>query len=46
MKPKVVAIVPAGGSGRRMQSSNPKQYFLINGMPVLVHTLLRLQQFP
>ncbi len=29
-----------------MQSSNPKQYFLINGMPVLVHTLLRLQQFP
>jgi 2-C-methyl-D-erythritol 4-phosphate cytidylyltransferase len=44
MKPKVVAVIPAGGSGRRMQSRNPKQYLLMNGKPVLVHTLLQLQQ--
>ncbi|OPY12230.1 MAG: 2-C-methyl-D-erythritol 4-phosphate cytidylyltransferase [Syntrophus sp. PtaU1.Bin005] len=44
MNPKVVAIIPAGGSGRRMQSRNPKQYLLLDGKPVLVHTLLRLQQ--
>jgi len=46
MKPKVIAIVPAGGSGRRMQSRSPKQYLLLNGKPVLVHTLLKLQQSP
>jgi len=46
MKPKVVAIVPAGGSGRRMQSRNPKQYLSLNGKPVVVHTLLKLQQIP
>jgi len=44
MNPKVVAIIPAGGSGRRMQSRNPKQYLLLDGKPVVVHTLLRLQQ--
>jgi len=44
MKPKVVAVIPAGGSGRRMQSHNPKQYLLMNGKPVLAHTLLQLQQ--
>jgi len=44
MKPKVVAIIPAGGSGRRMRSQSPKQYLLINGKPVLVHTLLKLQK--
>ncbi|WP_093884743.1 2-C-methyl-D-erythritol 4-phosphate cytidylyltransferase [Syntrophus gentianae] len=44
MKPKVIAIIPAGGSGRRMQSPNPKQYLFMNGKPVLVHTLLRLQK--
>ncbi len=44
MKPKVIAIIPAGGSGQRMQSPNPKQYLFMNGKPVLVHTLLRLQK--
>jgi 2-C-methyl-D-erythritol 4-phosphate cytidylyltransferase len=46
MKPKVVAIIPAGGSGRRMQSSNPKQYLLISGKPVIAQTLLKFQQAP
>ncbi|OPY87106.1 MAG: 2-C-methyl-D-erythritol 4-phosphate cytidylyltransferase [Syntrophus sp. PtaU1.Bin208] len=44
MKTNVIAIIPAGGSGRRMQSPNPKQYLFMNGKPVLVHTLLRLQR--
>lgn len=46
MKAKVAAVIPAGGSGRRMQSRSPKQYLLLNGKPVLVHTLLQLQQSP
>jgi 2-C-methyl-D-erythritol 4-phosphate cytidylyltransferase len=36
---KTVAIIPAGGSGRRMESETPKQYLLLAGLPVLVHTL-------
>ncbi|MCC8426668.1 2-C-methyl-D-erythritol 4-phosphate cytidylyltransferase [Mucilaginibacter sp. UR6-11] len=34
------AIIVAGGSGSRMQSALPKQFLLINGLPVLMHTLL------
>ncbi len=33
-------IVPAGGSGLRMQSNLPKQFLLLNEVPVIVHTLL------
>ncbi|HTD99551.1 MAG TPA: 2-C-methyl-D-erythritol 4-phosphate cytidylyltransferase [Mucilaginibacter sp.] len=33
------AIIVAGGSGSRMQSSVPKQFLLLNGMPVLMHTI-------
>ena len=33
------ALVVAGGSGNRMQSSTPKQFILIGGKPVLLHTL-------
>ncbi|HEY8401171.1 MAG TPA: 2-C-methyl-D-erythritol 4-phosphate cytidylyltransferase [Cytophagaceae bacterium] len=33
------AIIVAGGSGTRMQSALPKQFLLLNGMPVLMHTL-------
>lgn len=36
---KITAIIPAGGSGRRMQSSEAKQYLLLQGIPLLVHTL-------
>jgi len=43
---KTAAIIPAGGSGRRMQSSLSKQYLLLNGIPVLVHTLKVFQYSP
>jgi 2-C-methyl-D-erythritol 4-phosphate cytidylyltransferase len=36
---KHYAIIVAGGSGTRMHSAVPKQFLLLNGMPVLMHTL-------
>ena len=36
---KVVAIIVAGGSGKRMGNSRSKQYLLLGGVPILVHTL-------
>lgn len=33
------AIIVAGGSGTRMQSSIPKQFLLLGGRPVLMHTM-------
>lgn len=40
------AIVPAGGSGRRMQIARPKQYLNLHGQPVIQHTLTRLMSVP
>ncbi|MEO6849090.1 MAG: 2-C-methyl-D-erythritol 4-phosphate cytidylyltransferase [Mucilaginibacter sp.] len=39
LKSKYYAIIVAGGSGSRMQSAVPKQFLLLNGMPVLMHTI-------
>ncbi|PID77068.1 MAG: bifunctional 2-C-methyl-D-erythritol 4-phosphate cytidylyltransferase/2-C-methyl-D-erythritol 2,4-cyclodiphosphate synthase [Deltaproteobacteria bacterium] len=36
---KVAVVIPAAGSGTRMQLDYPKQYHKIGGMPVLVHTV-------
>jgi len=33
------AVIVAGGSGTRMQSALPKQFLLLNGKPVLMHTI-------
>ena len=33
------AIIVAGGSGTRMQTAVPKQFLLLNGLPVLMHTI-------
>lgn len=33
------AIIVAGGSGTRMQATIPKQFLLLNGVPVLMHTI-------
>lgn len=37
------AIVLSGGSGKRMGTDIPKQYLSVAGKPVLVHTILQLQ---
>ncbi len=41
---KIWAIVPAAGIGKRMQSDIPKQYLLLNGRPVIEHTISALLQ--
>lgn len=41
---KKVAIIVAGGAGLRMGSEIPKQFLLLDGKPVLLHTLLAFQQ--
>jgi 2-C-methyl-D-erythritol 4-phosphate cytidylyltransferase len=38
-KLKTFVIIVAGGSGSRMQSLVPKQFILLNGKPVLMHTI-------
>jgi 2-C-methyl-D-erythritol 4-phosphate cytidylyltransferase len=42
---KKALILVAGGSGTRMQSAIPKQFLLLSGKPVLVHTLERFALF-
>lgn len=37
---KNYAIIVAGGSGSRMLSNTPKQFMPLNGVPVLMHTML------
>ncbi|WP_418791395.1 2-C-methyl-D-erythritol 4-phosphate cytidylyltransferase [Phosphitispora sp. TUW77] len=36
---KFTAIIPAAGQGRRMKSYLNKQFILLKGMPIIVHTL-------
>ena len=43
---KTVAIIPAGGAGRRMGKGIPKQYLPLAGIPILVHTLQAFQRSP
>jgi 2-C-methyl-D-erythritol 4-phosphate cytidylyltransferase len=43
---KTIAIIPAGGTGKRMGGEIPKQYLLLAGLPILVHTLRVFQQSP
>jgi len=43
-KHSIWAVVPAAGIGKRMQSSIPKQYLLLNDRPVIEHTLQILLQ--
>ncbi|MEX2479772.1 MAG: 2-C-methyl-D-erythritol 4-phosphate cytidylyltransferase, partial [Gammaproteobacteria bacterium] len=44
--PRVFAVVPAAGSGRRMASEIPKQYLPLHGRTVLEHTLERVAAHP
>jgi 2-C-methyl-D-erythritol 4-phosphate cytidylyltransferase len=43
---KTVAIIPAGGMGKRMGSELPKQYLSLAGIPILVITLRAFQHSP
>lgn len=43
---KTTAIIVAAGSGSRFNSDTPKQFFEINGKPVIVHTIERFQAAP
>lgn len=38
------AILLSGGKGTRMQRSTPKQYLLLAGKPIIMHTLERLDK--
>ncbi|HDS09087.1 MAG TPA: 2-C-methyl-D-erythritol 4-phosphate cytidylyltransferase, partial [Firmicutes bacterium] len=40
---KNVAIIAAGGSGKRMGAEMPKQYLLLSGKPILLHTLNKFE---
>jgi 2-C-methyl-D-erythritol 4-phosphate cytidylyltransferase len=42
--PKRYAILVAGGSGTRMGADRPKQFLLLRGEPVLLHTLRRFAE--
>jgi 2-C-methyl-D-erythritol 4-phosphate cytidylyltransferase len=39
MPEKEYAIIVAGGSGTRMNSQVPKQFIIIQGLPILMHTI-------
>jgi 2-C-methyl-D-erythritol 4-phosphate cytidylyltransferase len=43
-KEKCIAIVLAGGKGKRMESSLPKQYINLNGKPILYYALNQFQK--
>jgi len=39
MNPKEFALIVAGGKGTRINSTVPKQFLELNGVPILIHTL-------
>ncbi len=42
---KIFALIMAGGSGTRMKAETPKQFLEIAGLPIIMHTILRFEQF-
>jgi 2-C-methyl-D-erythritol 4-phosphate cytidylyltransferase len=45
MQPNEYALIVAGGSGSRMQSSIPKQFIEVGNKPILMHTIEAFYQF-
>ncbi len=41
---KTIAIIPSAGIGKRFESKIPKQFLKINGIEILVHTLIKFQK--
>lgn len=44
--PKIWAILPAAGAGKRFSAQKPKQFFELNGQLVAEHSLRRLRAVP
>jgi len=42
----VVAVVPAGGTGKRMGAGTPKQFLMLGGVPIMLHSLRALERAP
>ena len=42
---KKVALIVAGGKGERMNSSIPKQFLLLNSLPILMQTIKQFSHF-
>ncbi len=42
---KQIAIIVAGGSGKRMNTDIPKQFLLLNGEPLLMRTIRAFYQY-
>src|SRR5215467_6355889 len=40
---KVTVIIAAAGSGRRMKADRPKQLFLLDKTPILIHTIRKFE---
>jgi 2-C-methyl-D-erythritol 4-phosphate cytidylyltransferase len=43
---KAIALIPAAGMGKRMGAGMNKQYLLLDGRPILAHTLAVFEQAP
>ena len=41
-----IALIIAGGSGRRMQQEIPKQFINVNDKPIIIYTLEAFQKHP
>ena len=39
------AIIVAGGTGSRMKSDIPKQFIDVNGLPILMHTIMAFRRY-
>ncbi len=42
---KKIALILAAGKGERMQNNTPKQFLLLRGMPILMHTINSFSNF-
>jgi 2-C-methyl-D-erythritol 4-phosphate cytidylyltransferase len=40
-----IALIVAGGTGKRMKSLVPKQFMLLKGIPVLMHTIYKFHRY-
>lgn len=43
---RVTALIPSAGLGKRMGVERPKQFLIINGLPILVYTLKVFESAP